>query len=214
MDGLTRETTHTIVELEIAGRTLRIETGKVARLAAGAVVVSYGDTVVLSAVITGPPREGVDFFPLTVDYREKTYAAGKFPGGFFKREARPTNKEVLTMRMTDRPIRPMFPKGFKDEVLIQSMALATDQENDPDILAMIGASAALSISQIPFEGPSAACRVAYVDGKHVLNPTMSQLEYSTMEMVLAGHKDAVAPRPGRAGVSRKASRDHRARIVA
>ncbi len=182
---------HTIVERTIGGRNFRIETGRLAKQAAGAVLLSYGDTVVLSAVITGAPREGIDFFPLTVDYREKTYAAGKFPGGFFKREARPTNKEILTMRMTDRPIRPLFPRGFKDEVLIQSMALATDQENDPDILAMIGASAALSLSQIPFEGPTAACRVGYVDGEFVLNPTLSQLEYSTMEMVLSGHKDAV-----------------------
>jgi len=182
---------HHIVEREIAGRTLRIETGKLAKQAAGCVVVSYGSTVVLSGVVTGAPRPGIDFFPLTVDYREKTYAAGKFPGGFFKREARPTNKEILTMRMTDRPLRPLFPKGFKDEVLIQSMALATDQENDPDILAMIGASAAITISKIPFDGPSASCRIGYVDGEFVVNPTLSQMEYSTMEMVVAGHKDAV-----------------------
>ncbi len=179
------------VEREIAGRTLRIETGKLAKQAAGAVVVSYGDTVVLTGVVTGPPREGIDFFPLTVDYREKTYAAGKFPGGFFKREARPTQKEVLTMRMIDRPCRPLFPRGFKDEVLIQAMVLAVDQENDPDVLAMIGASAAMSVSQIPFEGPLAGCRVAYIDGQHVLNPTLAQMEYSTMDMVIAGHKDAV-----------------------
>lgn len=184
-------TTFHFVEKEIGGRTLRIETGKLAKQAAGSVVVSYGDTVVFSAVVTGKPREGIDFFPLTVDYREKTYAAGKFPGGFFKREARPTIKEILTMRMTDRPIRPMFPKDFRDEVLIQSMVLATDQENDPDLLSMIGASAALSISPIPFEGPSASCRVGYVDGEYVLNPTRSQLDCSTMEMVIAGHKDAV-----------------------
>lgn len=182
---------HQIVEREIAGKTLRIETGKLAKQAAGAVLVSYADTVVLTAVVTGPPREGVDFFPLTADYREKTYAAGKFPGGFFKREARPTQKEVLTMRMIDRPIRPLFPDGFKDEVLIQAMVLATDQENDPDILAMIGASAALSISQIPFNGPLATCRVGYIDEKCVLNPTLSQMEYSTMEMIIAGHKDAI-----------------------
>jgi len=179
------------VEREIAGKKLRIETGKVARQAAGAVVLSYGDTVVLVAALVGPPREGVDFFPLTVDYREKTYAAGKFPGGFFKREARPTNKEILTMRMIDRPIRPMFPAGYIDEVLIQAMVLSSDQKNDPDILAMIGASAALSISQIPFEGPSASCRVGYADGKYILNPTLDDLEYCTMEMVLAGHKDAI-----------------------
>ena len=182
---------HQIVEREIGGRTLRLETGKLAKQAAGAVVVAYGDSVVLAAVVTGSPREGVDFFPLTVDYREKTYAAGKFPGGFFKREARPTQKEVLTMRMIDRPIRPLFPRGFRDEVLIQTMVLATDQQNDPDTLAMIGASAALAVSQIPFEGPTAACRVGYVDGDYVLNPTLAQMEYSTMEMVVAGHKDAV-----------------------
>ena len=179
------------IEREIGGRTLRIETGKVAKQAAGAVVVSYGKTVVLCAAVTGPPREGVDFFPLTVDYREKTYAAGKFPGGFYKREARPTAKEVLTMRMIDRPMRPLFPRGFVDEVLIQCMVLAADQQNDPDILAMIGASAALTISSIPFEGPIAACRVGYVDDSNVLNPTLSDLELSAMEMVLAGHKDSV-----------------------
>ena len=180
-----------VVERQIGGRTLRIETGKLAKQAAGAVLLQYGDTVVLAAVVTGPPREGTDFFPLTVDYREKTYAAGKFPGGFFKREARPTNKEILTMRLIDRPIRPMFPKDFLDEVLIQAMVLSTDQENEPDILAMIGSSAALSVSQLPFEGPSAACRVAFVDGQYILNPTLSQLEYATMEMVLAGHRDAI-----------------------
>lgn len=179
------------VERTIGGRKLRIETGRLGKQAAGTVIVRYGDTVVLGAVVTGPPREGVDFFPLTVDYREKTYAAGKFPGGFFKREARPTTKEILTMRLIDRPLRPMFPKGYVDEVLIQSMVLSTDQENEPDVLAMISASAALSISQIPFEGPSGACRVCYVDGEYVLNPTQSQMEAATMEMVLAGHRDAV-----------------------
>lgn len=180
-----------VVERNIGGRTLRIETGRLAKQAAGTVVVRYGDSMVLVSALTGPPREGVDFFPLTVDYREKTYAAGKFPGGFFKREARPTNKEILTMRMIDRPLRPMFPAGYIDEVLIQAMALVTDQENDPDILAMIGASAALSVSQIPFEGPSGSVRVGYIDGQYVLNPTVAQMEYSTMEMVLAGHSESV-----------------------
>ncbi len=182
---------HHSVERNIAGRTLRIETGKLAKQAAGAVLVSYGETVVLAAVVTGPPREGIDFFPLTVDYREKTYAAGKFPGGFFKREARPTQKEILTMRMIDRPIRPLFPNGFKEEVLVQVMVLATDQQNDPDIMGMVGASAALCVSQIPFEGPMAACRVGYVDGQFVINPTLAELEESEMDMVLAGHGDAV-----------------------
>jgi polyribonucleotide nucleotidyltransferase len=180
-----------VVERNIAGRTLRIETGKLAKQAAGSVIVSYGDTVVLGAALVGPPREGVDFFPLTVDYREKTYAAGKFPGGFFKREARPTIKEILTMRMIDRPLRPMFPKGFLDEVLIQAMVMAADQENDPDILAMISASAALSVSSIPFEGPSGAVRIAYVDNEYVVFPTQQQMELATLEAVLAGHRDAV-----------------------
>jgi polyribonucleotide nucleotidyltransferase len=179
------------VEGQIGGRTLRIETGKLAKQAAGSVLVTYGETVVLAAVVVGPPREGVDFFPLTVDYREKTYAAGKFPGGFFKRESRPTTKEILTMRMIDRPLRPMFPAGFRDEVLIQCMALATDQENDPDLLAMVGASAALAVSPVPFEGPSGSCRIGYVDGQLVVNPLLSQMEFSTMEMVVAGHRDAV-----------------------
>lgn len=183
--------THHVVERVIGGRTLRIETGRLAKQAAGSVLVQYGDTVILAAAVVGPPRPGADFFPLTVDYREKTYAAGKFPGGFFKREARPTNKEILTMRMIDRPLRPMFPEGYIDEVLIQAMVLSTDQENDPDILAMIGASAALSVSPIPFEGPSGAVRVGYVDGQYVLNPVASQMEYSVMEMVLAGHREAV-----------------------
>ncbi len=179
------------VEREIGGKTLRIETGHLAKQAAGAALVRYADTVVLAAVVTGKPREGIDFFPLTVDYREKVYAAGKFPGGFFKREGRPTNKEILTMRMIDRPTRPLFPEGYKDELLIQAMVLSADQQNDPDILAMIGASAALCLSRIPFEGPTGAVRIGRVDGQLVVNPTFAQMEYSDMEMVLAGHRDAV-----------------------
>ncbi len=182
---------HHYVERNIGGRTLRIETGKLAKQAAGAVLVTYGETTVLAAAVTGPPREGTDFFPLTADYREKTYAAGKFPGGFFKREARPTQKEILTMRMIDRPIRPLFPHGFFDEVLIQTMVLSTDQQNDPDILAMIGASAAVSISPLPFDGPIGAVRIGYVGGSHVVNPLFDQMELSTMEMVVAGHRDGV-----------------------
>ncbi len=182
---------HHIVEREIGGRTLRIETGKIAKQAAGAVFVTYGESVTFVAVVTGAPRPGIDFFPLTVDYREKTYAAGKFPGGFFKREARPSQKEILTMRMIDRPMRPLFPKEFKDEVLIQAMAMSTDQENDPDILAMIGASAAVSISPLPFNGPSASVRVGYIDNEYILNPTIEQLDCSEMECVLAGHMTSV-----------------------
>jgi polyribonucleotide nucleotidyltransferase len=181
----------TVVERQIGAATLRIETGKLAKQAAGAVVVTYGDTVVLSAVVSGAPREGVDFFPLTVDYREKVYAAGKFPGGFYKREGRPTNKEVLTMRNIDRPLRPLFPKGFKDEVLIQAMVLSADPEHDPDILAVIASSAAVAVSHIPLDGPLGAVRVGRVEGKLVVNPTFTQLEYSDLDMVLAGHKEAV-----------------------
>jgi polyribonucleotide nucleotidyltransferase len=179
------------VERNIGGKTLRIETGRIARQAAASTIVKLCDTVVLASALTGPPREGIDFFPLTVDYREKIYAAGKIPGGFFKRESRPTVKEVLTMRMIDRPIRPLFPKGFKDEVLIQAMALAADPEMDPDICAVVGASAALTLSKIPFNGPIAAVRVGHVDGRFVLNPSLNEMEYSTLEMTLAGHKDAV-----------------------
>ena len=179
------------VEREIGGRTLKIETGKIAKQASGSVIVSCGDTVVLGAALVGPARPGIDFFPMTVDYREKTYAAGKIPGGFFKREARPTNKEILTMRGIDRPIRPLFPKGYREEVLIQTMVLSADPETDPDICAMIAATAALCLSSIPFDGPIGNCRVGYVDGEYVLNPTYDQLDCSTIDMVLAGHADAV-----------------------
>jgi len=179
------------VEMEIGGRLLSIETGKVAKQANGAVVVQYGDTVILATVLCGKPREGIDFFPLTVDYREKTYAAGKFPGGFFKREGRPTTKEILTMRMIDRPTRPLFPKGYRDEIQIQCMVLSADQQNDPDVLSMIGASAALAISEIPYEGPIGAVRVGRVDDELVINPTVSQLEESDMELLVAGHSDGV-----------------------
>src|SRR5437016_373178 len=179
------------VETEIGGRMLSIETGKVARQAAGSALVRYGDTIVLCTSVSANPREGIDFFPLTVDYREKMYAAGKFPGGFFKREGRPTQKEILTMRLIDRPIRPLFPEGFMDEVQIQCMVLSTDQENDSDVLAMCGASSCLMNSNIPFEGPTAAVRVAHINGEFILNPTSKQREESDMEMILAGHGDAI-----------------------
>ncbi len=179
------------VEREIGGRKLKLETGKIAKQAAGAVMVTYGETTILATVVTSDPRPGIDFFPLTVDYREKVYAAGKFPGGFFKREGRPTTKEILTARNIDRPIRPAFAESFRDEVLIQIMVLSTDQQNDPDVIAMIGASAALNISSMPFTMPLAAARIGYVEEKLVLNPTESELEYSEMEMLVAGHKGAV-----------------------
>lgn len=180
------------VERVIAGRTLRISTGLVAKQAAGAAVIRYADTVVLSAATTAPPRfPDQDFFPLMVDYREKTYAAGKFPGGFFKREKAPSTKEILTMRLADRPIRPLFPAGFHDEVLVQSMALSADMENDPDILSINGASAALSLSNLPFEGPIGAVRVGLVDGELIVNPTIRQDKRSALRLVLAGTADSI-----------------------
>jgi len=155
-------------------------------------MVQYGDTVVLVATATAPPRfEDIDFFPLTVDYREKTSAAGKFPGGFLKREGRPSTKETLTARQIDRPIRPLFPDGYFQEVQVMANVISADKENDPDVLAMIGASAALTISKIPFQGPIGACRLGRVDGKFVVNPTHAQLEESDLRLLLGGRKDAM-----------------------
>ena len=180
------------VEKEIAGRMLSIETGKYAKQAHGSAVVRYGDTMVISTACSAPSEPEEDaFFPLMVDYRERTSAAGKFPGGFIKREGRPTNKEILTMRMIDRPIRPLFPKGYFDEVQVQAIVLSADQQNDPDLVGVIASSAALSVSPIPFQGPIAAVRVGRLDGEYILNPTNAQLEFSEMDLVLAGHKDAV-----------------------
>ena len=159
------------VEKQIGDRILSIETGKIAKQADGAVVVQYGETVVLVAAVTAPPRfDDIDFFPLSVDYREKQSAAGKFPGGFIKREGRPSTKETITARQIDRPIRPLFPEGYVQEVQIMASVLSFDGENDPDVLAMIGASAALTISRIPFLGPIGACRLGRVDGELVVNP--------------------------------------------
>ncbi|MHC4720373.1 MAG: polyribonucleotide nucleotidyltransferase [Planctomycetota bacterium] len=180
------------VQSQIGGRTLSIETGKIAKQADGAVVVQYGDTVVLVAAVTAPPRnEQIDFFPLSVDYREKQSAAGKFPGGFIKREGRPSTKEILTARMIDRPIRPLFPEGYFQEVQIMAAVLSFDGDNDPDVLSMIGASAALSISKIPFLGPIGACRLGRVDGDFVINPTHKQLAVSDLNLLLGGHKEAM-----------------------
>ncbi|HEX7010258.1 MAG TPA: polyribonucleotide nucleotidyltransferase [Phycisphaeraceae bacterium] len=179
------------VELEIGGRTLSIQTGKVAKQADGAVLVQYGETVVLGTAVRAAPREGVDFFPLTVDYREKMSAAGKFPGGFRKREGAPNQKEILTMRNIDRPLRPLFPKGFMDEVQVQCWVLAADGINEPDVLAGIAASAALTISSIPFEGPVGNVRVGRIDGEYVIMPTTAQREYSDLDLLLCGHKDGL-----------------------
>jgi polyribonucleotide nucleotidyltransferase len=180
------------VEREIGGRTLSIETGKIAKQADGAVVVQYGDTVVLVAAVTAPPRfEDIDFFPLSVEYREKQSAAGKFPGGFIKREGRPSTKEILTARQIDRPIRPLFPDGYFQEVQIIANVLSADLENDPDILAMIGASAALTISKIPFMGPTGACRLSRINGEFVINPTHKQVAEGDLNLLLGGRKEAI-----------------------
>ena len=165
------------VSLEWAGRTLTLETGGMARQADGAVFVTYGDTKLLATVCAKKAEKpGQSFFPLTVNYMEKFYAAGKIPGGYFKREGRPTERETLISRLTDRPIRPLFPKGFKNEVQVVITVLQHDLENEPDILGMIGASAALSISGLPFMGPIAASRVGLIDGDYVLNPSLQELE--------------------------------------
>ncbi len=179
------------VEREIGGRRLSISTGLMAKQAAGAVLVQYEDTVVLSAVTCSPAREGTDFFPLTVDYREKTYAAGKFPGGFFKREKAPSTKEILTMRLTDRPIRPLFPKGYIKDVIIQSIVLSSDLHNEPDILSIIGASAAVSLSSMPFEGPIGAVRMGMLDGQLIVNPTNEQSDNGALNLVVAGTADNI-----------------------
>ncbi|MFO0795022.1 MAG: polyribonucleotide nucleotidyltransferase [Candidatus Brocadiaceae bacterium] len=180
------------VEKLIGKRVLSIEVGRIARQADGAALVQYGDTVVLATAVSATEqKEDADFFPLTVEYREKTYAAGKFPGGFFKREGRPTLKEILTMRLIDRPVRPLFPETYMKEVQIMSMVLSADKENDPDILAMIAASAALSVSSIPFSGPTGSVRVGYIDGEFVINPTHAELVTSTMDLVVSGTEDAI-----------------------
>ena len=179
-------------ELDWGGRKLVLETGKIARQADGAVLVSYGETIVLCTVVgVRTPKPGQDFFPLTVNYQEKTFAAGKIPGGFFKREGRPTEKEVLTSRLIDRPIRPLFPQGFRNEVQIVATVLSHDLENDPDVVALIGCSAALTLSGIPFFGPVAAARVGYLNGAYLLNPTSEQLDTSELDLVLAGTAEGV-----------------------
>ena len=178
--------------VKFGDNTLTIETGEIGRQADGAVIVSYGDTVVLvTAVGNKNAREGQDFFPLTVDYQEKTYAAGKIPGGFFKREGRPSEKETLTCRLIDRPLRPLFPKNFYNEIQIVATVMSSDSEIDSDIPAIIGASAALAISGIPFYGPVGASRVGYIDEKFVINPTKTQLVDSELDLVVAGSDAAV-----------------------
>ncbi|MDP2377281.1 polyribonucleotide nucleotidyltransferase, partial [Reyranella sp.] len=179
-------------EIDWAGRKLILETGKVARQADGAVMATYGGTTVLAAVVfEKQPKPGLDFFPLTVNYQEKTFAAGKIPGGFFKREGRPSEKEVLTSRLIDRPIRPLFHETYRNETLVVVTVLAHDLENDPDIIAMVATSAALTISGVPFMGPIGAARVGYLDGKFVVNPTRDQVAESALDLVVAGTKEGV-----------------------
>ncbi|HOO11841.1 MAG TPA: polyribonucleotide nucleotidyltransferase [Bacillota bacterium] len=178
--------------MELAGRELVIETGKMAGQASGAVLVRYGDTAVLvTATASEKPREGVDFFPLSCDYEEKLYSVGKIPGGFIKREGRPTEKAILTSRLIDRPIRPLFPKGFRNDVQVVATVLSVDRNNSPEIAAMIGSSAALSISCIPFDGPTGSVEVGLVDGQFVLNPNIEQKERSDLSLIVSGTRDAV-----------------------
>ncbi len=180
------------IKIDFEGRPLTVETGRMAKQAGGAALVQYGETVVLvTATALASPREGIDFFPLTCDYQEKTFAAGKIPGGFFKREGRPAEKEILTSRLIDRPLRPLFPAGFNSETQVIATVLSHDRENDPDMLALLGASTALVLSDIPWGGPIAAVRIGRVGGRFVLNPTTTQLASSDMNVIVAGSREAI-----------------------
>ena len=182
----------TIKEFTLGGHQVRLETGRIARQASGAVLVSMGETAVLvTAVGRKDVKPGQGFFPLTVNYQERFYAGGRIPGGFFKREGRPTEKETLTSRLIDRPLRPLFPKGFLNEVQVIATVMSIDPEIDPDIPAMIGASAALAISGLPFNGPIGCARVGYIEGEYVINPSRTQLADSQLDLVVAGTADAI-----------------------
>src|SRR6266446_6442666 len=179
------------VTVEVGGRALILETGKIAKQANGAIVARYGDTVVLTTACMAPTANDRDFLPLTVDYRENTYSAGKIPGGFFKREGRPSEKEILTSRLIDRPMRPLFPESWRNETQIVSMVLSADSDNDPDVIAVTGASAACYCSDLPFEKPIAAVRVGLLDGQLVANPTVADQKKSLLNIVVAGTEDAI-----------------------
>ncbi|OHV80660.1 polyribonucleotide nucleotidyltransferase [Ensifer sp. LCM 4579] len=180
------------VEIEWAGRPLKLETGKIARQADGAVLATYGETVVLATVVSAKaPKPGQDFFPLTVNYQEKTYAAGKIPGGYFKREGRPSENETLVSRLIDRPIRPLFPEGYKNDTQVIITVMQHDLENNPDVVSMVAASAALTLSGVPFMGPVGGARVGYINGEYVLNPHLDEMEESTLDLIVAGTQDAV-----------------------
>ncbi|MDL2336049.1 MAG: polyribonucleotide nucleotidyltransferase, partial [Chloroflexota bacterium] len=181
----------TTLSAEIGGRTLTIETGKLAGLAGGAVTIRYGDTMVLGTANRSEPRPGLDFFPLTVEFEERMYAAGKIPGGFIKREARASEAATLAARLTDRPLRPLFPEGYKDDIQLVITVLSTDQENEPDVIGTVAASAALTISEIPFNGPVGAVRIGRIDGAFVVNPTFTQLAESELDLIVSGTRDAI-----------------------
>ena len=188
------------VETEFCGRPLSIEVGRMAKQADGAALLAYGETLVLvTAVAARTARENIDFFPLTCDYQERTFAAGKIPGGFFKREGRPSEKEILTSRLIDRPCRPLFPDGFLSETQIIATVLSHDKENDPDVIALTGASVALQVSDIPFHGPIAAVRMGRVGGQLIVNPTQTQLAESDLNLVVAGSRDGIVMVEGGAG---------------
>ena len=178
-------------EIQMGSKTLVLETGKIARQATASVIASMGGTIVMCAVVTKPSTEGRDFFPLSVHYMEKTYAAGKIPGGYFKREGKPTEIETLTSRLIDRPLRPLFPNFYVDEVQVNCMLLSLDKDNPPDVVALMAASAAMSIADVPFKGPMAAARVGFVDDEYVLNPSFADMEKSDLDMVVAGSESAV-----------------------
>src|SRR5688572_11053099 len=183
---------HHKVEIEWAGRPLILETGKIARQADGAVLATYGETKVLATVVSmKEPKPGLDFLPLTVNYQEKAFAAGRIPGGYFKREGRPSEKETLTSRLIDRPIRPLFAEGWRCDTQVIITVLSHDQENDPDIVAMVAASAALTLSGAPFMGPIGGARVGFINNEYVLNPTIDEMKESNLDLVVAGTQDAV-----------------------
>src|SRR5246127_4711616 len=181
------------VSVELAGgKRLVFETGRMAKQASGAALVSTGETVVLATAVAAPEqREGIDFFPLTVDYREYTYAGGRIPGGFIKREGRPSEKEILTSRQIDRPIRPLFPEGFRNETQVIALVFSADKENDPDIIGINAASAALALSDIPFHGPVGAVRVGHVNGEFLVNPTYTERRDSSINIVVVGTKSGI-----------------------
>src|SRR3954465_6682824 len=178
--------------IKLGDKELSVETGKVAKQADGSVVVRYGDTMVLvTAVSARTPREGLDFFPLTVEYRESSYSAGRIPGNYFRREGRPNEKEVLTCRLIDRPVRPLFPDGYKNETQIVASVISADADNDPDVIAITGASCALYLSDIPFHNPIGAGRVGFIDGKYVINPTYDERRESDLNLIVAGTEEAI-----------------------